>query len=99
MRTKKPWIEFERKGSPAKFRLFCLPYAGGSALSFKPFSTHLLSSIEICPIEIPGRGVRINENPFTRLDLLVPEIAAGIKDFTELPFAFFGHSMESLAFI
>ena len=54
------------------------------------------SFIEVVPIEIPGRGMRIGEKPFKSMKPLVEAIDAAISDHLDKPFAFFGHSMGAL---
>ncbi|HEY9695462.1 MAG TPA: thioesterase II family protein [Oculatellaceae cyanobacterium] len=90
------WVTFPQANPQANLRLFCLPYAGGSSVTFRTWSNHLPKSIEICPIELPGRGSRFIEAPFTRLDLLVEAIASSLLPYLDKPFAFFGHSMGAV---
>ncbi|NET30969.1 MAG: hypothetical protein F6K19_03070 [Cyanothece sp. SIO1E1] len=40
-----PWITFPVPNPQAKQRLFCFPYAGGGAHSFRDWSHHLSSTI------------------------------------------------------
>ncbi len=90
------WVTFPQPNQGANLRLFCLPYAGGSSVIFRTWANHLPKSIEVCPIELPGRGSRFRETPFTRLDLLVEAIALSILPYLDKPFAFFGHSMSAV---
>lgn len=80
----------------ANLRLFCFPYAGGGALSFRSWCDELPLPVEVCPIELPGRGARLMETPFARLDPLVFSLAEAILPKLTKPFAFFGHSMGAL---
>ncbi|PSB01755.1 thioesterase II family protein [Merismopedia glauca] len=77
----------------AEYRLFCFPYAGGSAGVFRAWQRYLPQNIELCPIELPGRGTRFSEAPLTSIEELVKAIAYGILPLLDRPFAFFGHSM------
>ncbi len=90
------WVTFPQPNPQANLRLFCFPYAGGSSGIFRTWANNLPKSIEVCPIEFPGRGSRFIEAPFTRLDLLVEEIAPSILPYLDKPFAFFGHSMGAV---
>lgn len=94
--TSKSWIVYPQPNSQAKLRLFCFHYAGGRAWIFRNWSDDLPSSVEICSIELPGRGFRLIEPPFTSLDPLVEAIASALLPHLEKPFAFFGHSMGGL---
>jgi len=80
----------------ARIRLFCFPYAGGSSQIFRNWSDSLSQEIEVCLLQLPGRGNRIQEPAHTGLDALVQDIFEGIIPYLSKPFAFFGHSMGAL---
>lgn len=90
------WIKCSRPNSQAKLRLFCFPYAGGGTWSFRDWSDNLPQTIEVCSIELPGRGTQMKFPPFTRLAPLVGAIADALHLHLDKPFAFFGHSMGGL---
>jgi medium-chain acyl-[acyl-carrier-protein] hydrolase len=74
-------------------RLFCFPYAGGGALSFRSWADSFPQTIEVCAVDIPGRGTQIKFPPFTRVEPIVDAIASALIPHLDRPFAFFGHSM------
>jgi surfactin synthase thioesterase subunit len=82
--------------SPARLRLYCLPYAGGSAGLFRPWRNFLPPDIALCGVEYPGRGTRISESPLDRIDELAGQVADGLARAPPGPYALFGHSMGSL---
>ena len=85
------------KSNPkTRLRLFCFPYAGGSAFIFRNWQDYLPATIQICPIEFPGHSSRLMENPLDDVDVLVRTISSEIKPWLDLPFAFFGHSLGAL---
>ncbi len=90
------WITFPKPNSKADLRLFCFPYAGGSSIIFRSWLDKLPDNIEICPIELPGRGSKIKLTPLNRLEPIVQELSLQIKPYLDKPFAFFGHSMGGL---
>lgn len=47
-------------------------------------------------MELPGRGTRFKQAPFTRIEPLVEAIALALLPELDKPFAFFGHSMGAL---
>jgi medium-chain acyl-[acyl-carrier-protein] hydrolase len=48
-------------------------------------------------VQLPGREGRVREEPFTRLEPLVASLTDALaQELTELPAAFFGHSMGAL---
>ena len=77
--------------------LFCLPYAGGSASIYYEWSKYLDSSIDIRPIELSGRGERINEPFYADVSEAVNDIFDRISQSTITgPYALFGHSMGAM---
>jgi surfactin synthase thioesterase subunit len=79
-----------------KLRLYCFSYAGGGANAFSSWQADFGPDIEICAIELPGRGMRMAEAPFTSLPNLIVSLAKIIAAENAAPFAFFGHSLGGL---
>lgn len=81
-----------------RVKLFCLPYAGGSAMVYSSWKKPMLPGIEVIPIELAGRGGKTDVPFYKSL------VGDGIDDiFGEIdshldgsPFAIFGHSMGTL---
>ncbi|HEX8559978.1 MAG TPA: thioesterase II family protein [Pyrinomonadaceae bacterium] len=90
------WVTRQRPNPQAALRLFCFPYAGGSTHIYRNWAEHLPAKIEVCAVQLPGRGNRLREAPFTRMDSLVREAAKEIAPLTDKPFAIFGHSMGAV---
>jgi len=90
------WLACHRPNPRARVRLFCLPYAGGGASTFRRWQEALPQTVEVCPVQIPGRETRFREPPFTRLADLAEALGDGLSDYLDLPFALFGHSMGAL---
>lgn len=80
----------------AALRLFCFPYAGGSAAIFRKWVENIPQTIELCAVEFPGRISQIQTLPLTRIEPLVDAIATALLPYLDKPFAFFGHSMGAL---
>lgn len=78
-------------------KLFCLPYAGGSATVYHRWGKYLDSAVELCPIELAGRGMRFSEPCYNDFNETVEDLYQIISSqLGQGPFAFFGHSMGSL---
>lgn len=92
----KDWFDETFINGEASARLFCFPHAGGSSHSFYGWSQRFSRDIELCPIQLPGRGKLIAEPPSTELDYLVREIGDAMNPLLDKPFMFFGHSMGSI---
>nr|WP_247655372.1 alpha/beta fold hydrolase [Pseudoalteromonas sp. MMG007] len=76
-------------------RLFCFPYAGGSATAFVPWVRHLPKDVEVVLLQPPGRGSRFSEVAHEDMLSLTSEILAEQNFITEVPYVFFGHSLGS----
>ena len=75
-------------------RLFCFPYAGGSAVIYNQWDEYLQDHIQLFPVELAGRGKRINESCYSSIDEAAEDVIRNIKyRLFDLPFSFFGHSM------
>ncbi|CAI8733239.1 MULTISPECIES: thioesterase II family protein [Bacillus] len=80
-----------------KIRLFCFPYAGGSSNIYMKWKKYLANSIELCPIELAGRGKRYSEPLNDSIEEIVDDIYEKIKlDVDQSPYMLYGHSMGSL---
>ncbi|WP_026101257.1 thioesterase II family protein [Synechococcus sp. PCC 7336] len=90
------WIIRPKPNERARVRLYCFPFAGGAASIFHTWPHLFPTDIELCAIELPGRGRRIKEPLVKRLAPLVEATAAALQPDLDRPFAFFGHSMGAL---
>jgi medium-chain acyl-[acyl-carrier-protein] hydrolase len=90
------WFEHLSRTKTPSLRVFCMPYAGGSADIYRGWQRWFPEQIDICLVHLPGRGKRVREKPFTQLTPLVKAIAAQIGAKIKVPYAFYGHSMGAL---
>lgn len=91
------WLSRLGNQSDGRLRLFCFPYAGGDAsIVFRKWPQLLPESVEVCPVQLPGRGIRVSEAPFSDLTLIIPVLGEALESHFDKPFAFFGHSMGAL---
>lgn len=79
-----------------KIKLFCIPYAGGSAAVYSRWKKLVNPLIELKQVELPGRGSRMNESLIDNIPDIVRNIFKEIKDQIKPPYALFGHSMGAL---
>nr|WP_090889481.1 thioesterase domain-containing protein [Evansella caseinilytica] len=80
----------------SKIKMFCLPYGGGSASVYLKW-TKLTKSLEIIPVELAGRGSRIQDPQYTHIDEAVEDVCGYImKHSDDSRFVIFGHSLGSL---
>jgi medium-chain acyl-[acyl-carrier-protein] hydrolase len=90
------WLSVNRPRPHARLRLFCFPYAGGNATAFYRWADQLPASVEVCPVQFPGRGARSPEKLLTALPQVIEALINELPPFLDKPFAFFGHSMGGL---
>lgn len=80
-----------------KIKLFCLPYAGGSAMTYLSWKKQLDERINLKPIELSGRGKRFGELLYQSIDEAIEDIYVNISDeLNGTPYAVFGHSMGTI---
>ncbi len=96
MRIRDQWFGVHRPVSDPALRLFCFPYAGAGASIFRSWPDLLPPGVEVCGIQLPGREGRFKEEPYTRLPDLAQTLAEAVVPYTDVPCAFFGHSMGAL---
>jgi len=91
--AKSRWFARRKHNDAARLKLFCLPYAiGGGASVFHGWQERLPDDIEVCPIQLPGRESRVNEQPYDDLDTCVEALCEVLGDELDRPYAFYGHS-------
>jgi surfactin synthase thioesterase subunit len=92
-----PWVAYYRPRAAPRLRLFCFPFAGGGASSYRGWSDEMPSDIEVVPVQLPGREDRLREKPLQRMKDLVDRLIEALSPLMrDLPFAFFGHSMGAI---
>lgn len=80
-----------------KIKLFCIPCAGGSANAYLKWNNYLHYNIELCPIELKGRGTRSDESYYEDMDEAVDDVFNLVKhSINNNEYALFGHSMGGL---
>lgn len=76
-----------------KARIFCFPYAGGSAHSYFSWKERFPDDIELVLVQPPGRGKRILEKPHQSMLQYVNELLEFQDYLTGIPYILFGHSL------
>ncbi|MFK0243454.1 thioesterase II family protein [Amycolatopsis azurea] len=77
-------------------RLLCFPYAGGNAQAYARWRKLFPGSVEVCPVQSPGRGERVREKPLARQADLLDDLFSRIDRLPAKPTALFGHSLGAL---
>lgn len=77
-------------------QLFCLPYSGASAMFYQRWRRQLPEWLQVRPLELPGRGTRMDEALQTDIGRLVEQLADELMGQARQPYALFGHSLGGL---
>jgi surfactin synthase thioesterase subunit len=72
--------------------LFCFPFAGGGAISYRGLGNRF-DGVSVSTLELPGRGTRFSEPLLYELDHIVDDLCERIRCRLDNSYAFFGHSM------
>src|SRR5271156_2748916 len=81
------------EASHAQARLFCFPFAGGSAAVFAGWGEKLNPGIEVWAAQPRGRGKRFSEPLHQSVAEMVQDYLQVLRAHLDLPFAFYGHSL------
>lgn len=80
-----------------RLKLFCFPYAGGSSVIFNKWKKYLDESIELVPVELAGRGKRIDEPLYKDVEGAIDDVFSIVtKEITGASYALFGHSLGAM---
>ena len=91
-----PWFHIKKPQPNAKIRLFCFPYAGGSAQIYADWHEYLPQSVEVVAVQYPGRGSRFVDPLIGSCNDMVKALLPEIAPHLNKPFVFFGHSNGGL---
>lgn len=77
-------------------RLVCFPHAGAGVSAFRSWPALVPADIEIWGVQLPGRENRFLEPPLKSMPPIIASVAVEMRQMSDMPVAFFGHSMGSL---
>ncbi|TMC17472.1 MAG: alpha/beta fold hydrolase [Chloroflexi bacterium] len=91
------WIIHRTSNPQGKVKLFCFPYGGTrGAVLYRGWQAMLPDYIEVCPIQLPGKGNRLKEKGFTDIEIATEVLKEIILPELDRPYAFYGHSIGAL---
>jgi medium-chain acyl-[acyl-carrier-protein] hydrolase len=91
-----PWFGSFGVKPDAKLRLLAFPFAGGSCTVFRRWPHYLPGEVEVFPVQLPGRGARLREEPISDIACLAAMVADAIEPLLDRPYAIFGQCMGGL---
>ncbi|MBB5516324.1 surfactin synthase thioesterase subunit [Rubricella aquisinus] len=77
----------------ARHRLFCFPFAGGTPHAYRRLATMAPDWLDVVPVLLPGRDMRINDTPYAEIDAFLDGIVPQIVPHLSGSFGFLGYSM------
>ncbi len=77
-------------------KMYCLPYAGGSASTYNDWISRLIQTIEVCPMEYAGHGNRFCDEFFKTIEEVAEDISEDIEKQCKSDYIIYGHSMGCL---
>jgi acyl-CoA synthetase (AMP-forming)/AMP-acid ligase II/surfactin synthase thioesterase subunit len=88
-----PWIMRRSIHRQPARRIFCFPYAGGGATAFVNWAQRLGESVEVCPVQLPGRETRLNEEPIRHIEPVLKFFETIAEAQNGIPYTFFGYCL------
>ncbi|GHF60157.1 oleoyl-ACP hydrolase [Kitasatospora xanthocidica] len=88
-----PWFRRYNPSDSAPARVVIFPHAGGSASYYLEYANALAPYADVLAVQYPGRQNRFTEPTISSIDGLAEELFRELRDWTDLPLTFFGHSM------
>jgi acyl transferase domain-containing protein/surfactin synthase thioesterase subunit len=90
------WIGSPAPRTAPRVRLFCHPGLGRGSSIYAGWPPLLGDDVEVCAIDLPGRGPRVHELPLGRVDDVVERLLPAIRAREGVPFAFFGLDLGAI---
>ncbi|MFF1508645.1 thioesterase II family protein [Streptomyces sp. NPDC058326] len=91
------WFSPESPVAGVRARLFCVPHGGSDGSVFRSWRSGVGPGIEVVPVQLPGRGIRLEEPAETSVVRLGERLTGPVaRRAGDLPYVLFGHSMGAL---
>jgi surfactin synthase thioesterase subunit len=91
------WLPHTPSVTGATARVFCFPYAGGGASTYRTWAEPAAAGparLEIWPVQLPGRENRLREPAVRDMADLMPALFDALAPhLADLPYACYGHSL------
>jgi len=91
-----PWVQRFLPRPHCDVRIFCFHHAGVGAAVYRPWALAMSADVEVCALELPGRGNRLGEPPLEDVAQMVAQCLPQLLPELDRPFLFFGHSMGAV---
>ncbi|MFD2877090.1 thioesterase II family protein [Paenibacillus rhizoplanae] len=85
------------KSPKSDYACFFVPSCGRGCFNlFLHWEEQMPRDVETCLVRLPGRGARITEPAIDNVDILTDLLLQEMKEYTDVPYVLFGHSMGGL---
>uniref|UniRef100_UPI0007C84FBD non-ribosomal peptide synthetase/MFS transporter n=1 Tax=Kitasatospora sp. MBT63 TaxID=1444768 RepID=UPI0007C84FBD len=82
-----------RSAAPATLTVVCVPYGGGSPVTFQPLADALPAGHRLYAVELPGHDPSRPDDPLVDLDTLADLLAGQIAEQIDGPVLLYGHCL------
>lgn len=90
------WLRSPEPRSTPRIRLICFPGLGQTSSMYRRWPAYLGDDVEVCMVDLPGRGPRTREGALGRVDEIVELLLPALVPFLDRPFAFFGFDIGAI---
>ncbi|MGW1373908.1 thioesterase II family protein [Streptomyces sp. NPDC002446] len=91
------WVRALNSVECPAVRLVCFPHSGGSAATYRAWSSAMPGDTQLLAVQYPGHADRIAEAPASSVAEMGSSVAAELLQLDPAPCALFGHSLGALA--
>ncbi|WP_327673510.1 non-ribosomal peptide synthetase/MFS transporter [Kitasatospora sp. NBC_00458] len=82
-----------RGNRPAAVNVVCVPYGGGSPITFQPLADALPDDHRLYAVELPGHDPSRPDDELAELDALADTLTAQIRELIDGPVLLYGHCL------
>jgi medium-chain acyl-[acyl-carrier-protein] hydrolase len=94
------WLVYLHSSARARMRLLCLPYAAGSAATYRFLARvlpdRLLEDLDIWAVEYPGHGERLAEAPYRDFSEMADALTEAVASLFARETTVFGYSLGAI---
>ena len=91
--TDSPWLVRFAPRPTAALRVFCCPFAGGTAAYYAEWARSLDPLLELVAVQLPGRANRLREAPCESMSAIIAALLHTVPQLLDKPYVIYGHSM------
>ena len=89
-------MSLDNVNEKTEYYMFCFGHAGSWSAMFQDWQKELSDNIAVIPIMLPGKGERIDERAFSRMEPLVKSVSYVLKECTDKKILLYGNCLGGL---